>query len=106
MGLPDTSPRPKKDSMGMDYIPVFDGDDDGPELKISLGKLQRTGVRSEEVARRVVGRLVRAPGTVLLDERRISVVATRSDSFIEEVASVTTGDRVSKGQDPFQDLLS
>ncbi len=21
MGLPDTSPRPKKDSMGMDYIP-------------------------------------------------------------------------------------
>ena len=26
MGLPDTSPTPKKDSMGMDYIPVFDGD--------------------------------------------------------------------------------
>jgi Cu(I)/Ag(I) efflux system membrane fusion protein len=102
MGLPDTSPRPKKDSMGMDYIPVFDGDDDGPELKISLGKLQRTGVRSEEVARRVVGRLIRAPGTIQLDERRISVVATRSDSFIEEVAGVTTGDRVSKGQDLFR----
>src|SRR5436305_14996332 len=25
MGLPDTSPVPKKDSMGMDYIAVFDG---------------------------------------------------------------------------------
>ena len=23
MGLPDTSPVPKKDPMGMDYIPVF-----------------------------------------------------------------------------------
>src|SRR5689334_8560480 len=23
MGLPDTSPAPKKDSMGMDYIPVY-----------------------------------------------------------------------------------
>ena len=25
MGLPDTSPVPKKDPMGMDYIPVYDG---------------------------------------------------------------------------------
>ena len=31
MGLPDTSPVPKKDSMGMDYIPVYADDrpDDG-----------------------------------------------------------------------------
>lgn len=27
MGLPDTSPTPKKDSMGMDYIPVYEGED-------------------------------------------------------------------------------
>lgn len=27
MGLPDTSPVPKKDAMGMDYIPVFEGED-------------------------------------------------------------------------------
>jgi Cu(I)/Ag(I) efflux system membrane fusion protein len=67
-------------------------------VKVSLGKLQRTGVRSELVERRVVGRLVRVPGTVQLDERRISVVATRSDAFINEVANVTTGDRVTKGQ--------
>src|SRR5471032_3652686 len=26
MGLPDTSPIPKKDPMGMDYIPVFAGE--------------------------------------------------------------------------------
>ena len=26
MGLPDTSPTPKKDSMGMDYIPVYEGE--------------------------------------------------------------------------------
>ncbi|PZP11868.1 MAG: efflux transporter periplasmic adaptor subunit, partial [Sphingomonas hengshuiensis] len=99
MGLPDTSPVPKKDSMGMDYIPVHEGeDDDGAVVKVSLGKLQRTGVRSELVERRVVGRLVRVPGTVQLDERRVSVVATRSDAFINEVANVTTGDRVTKGQ--------
>ena len=27
MGLPDTSPVPKKDAMGMDYIPVHEGDE-------------------------------------------------------------------------------
>ena len=27
MGLPDTSPTPKKDPMGMDYIAVFEGED-------------------------------------------------------------------------------
>ena len=26
MGLPDTSPTPKKDPMGMDYVPVYEGD--------------------------------------------------------------------------------
>jgi Cu(I)/Ag(I) efflux system membrane fusion protein len=26
MGLPDTSPVPKKDSMGMDYIPVHENE--------------------------------------------------------------------------------
>jgi membrane fusion protein, copper/silver efflux system len=102
MGLADTSPKPKKDSMGMEYIPVYDDENDGPAVKISLGRLQRTGVRSEEVVRRAIVRVVRAPGTVQLDERRISVVATRSDSFVEEVASVTTGDRVTKGQSLFR----
>jgi Cu(I)/Ag(I) efflux system membrane fusion protein len=98
MGLPETSPVPKKDSMGMDYIPVYEGEDDSSIIKLSPGRLQRTGVRSESVARRVVVRPVRVPGTVQLDERRITVVATRSDSFIDSVENITTGDRVRKGQ--------
>lgn len=99
MGLPDTSPMPKKDSMGMDYIPVYEGeDDDGSVVKVSLGKLQRTGVRSEPVDLRAIVRPVRVPGTIQFDERRVTVVATRSDAFVEEVANVTTGDRVTKGQ--------
>jgi len=100
MGLPDTSPVPKKDSMGMDYLPVYDGEDiDDGTLKISLGKMQRTGVRSEQVKSRVLSIPVRASGTIQLDERRISVVATRSDAFIEKVSNITTGDEVAKGQD-------
>ena len=46
MGLPDTSPTPKKDSMGMDYIPVYQGEDsDDGSVKLSPGKIQRTGVK-------------------------------------------------------------
>src|SRR3979411_103601 len=53
MGLPDTSPVPKKDSMGMDYIPVFEGDDtDDGSVKLSPGKIQRSGVKSEPAAPR------------------------------------------------------
>src|SRR3954464_2079518 len=54
MGLPDTSPVPKKDSMGMDYIPIYEGEDtDTGVVRISPGKIQRTGVRSETVERRI-----------------------------------------------------
>ena len=99
MGLPDTSPVPKKDSMGMDYLPVYAGEDsDGSTVTISPGKVQRTGVRSEPVERRVLSQPVRAPGSIEEDERRISVIATRTDAFIEKVESVTTGDHVRKGQ--------
>lgn len=106
MGLPDTSPVPKKDSMGMDYVPVYEGEaDDGSMVKIPPGKLQRTGVRSQSVERRVITRPVRAPASVQLDERRVTVVALRSEGFIEQVEPVTTGARVRKGQ-PLMRLYS
>jgi Cu(I)/Ag(I) efflux system membrane fusion protein len=99
MGLPDTSPVPKKDSMGMDYIAVFDGDDtDDGMVKLSPGKIQRSGVKSEPAARRTIRSVIRAPGTIQLDERRISVIAMRSESFVLNVANVTTGSHVVKGQ--------
>lgn len=99
MGLPDSSPAPKKDSMGMDYLPVYEGDaDEGGAVKVSPGKLQRTGVRTQLAQRQVVTKLVRVPGTVQLDERLLTIVSTRSDTFIEHVENVTTGDRVRKGQ--------
>ena len=99
MGLPDTSPMPKKDSMGMDYIPVYEGEDsDDGLVKLSAGKIQRTGVRSGPVIRQPITSLIRSPGTVKEDERRVSVVALRFEGFVESVANVTTGDHVHKGQ--------
>jgi Cu(I)/Ag(I) efflux system membrane fusion protein len=106
MGLPDTSPVPKKDSMGMDYIAVYDGEDsDDGSVKLSPGRIQRTGVKSEPASRRAIRSAARAPGTIQLDERRVSVVAMRSESFLLKVADVTTGSHVVKGQ-PLMEVYS
>jgi Cu(I)/Ag(I) efflux system membrane fusion protein len=106
MGLADTSPTPKQDSMGMDYIPVYEGDDsDDGSIKLSPGRIQRSGVKSEPAARRVIRTVIRAPGTIQLDERRISVISMRAESFVQKVADVTTGTHVVKGQ-PLMEIYS
>lgn len=106
MGLPDTSTTPKKDSMGMDYIPVYEGEDaDDGSVKLSSGKIQRAGVQSEPAARRVIRTLVHTPGTIQLDERRISVISMRAESWVQKVANVTTGSRVGKGA-PLMEIYS
>lgn len=106
MGLPDTSPAPKKDSMGMDYIPVYEGDDsDDGSVRLSPGKIQRTGVRTEPATLRRILTTIRAPGTIQLDERRTSVISMRSESWVQKVSDVTTGSRVRKGQ-PLMDIYS
>ncbi len=98
MGHPDTSPVPKKDLMGMDYIPVYDGEDrDDGSVKVSPGKVQRTGVETTIAARKSLTRTIKAPGVVQLDERRISVIAPRFDGYIESVGTATTGTHVKQG---------
>jgi Cu(I)/Ag(I) efflux system membrane fusion protein len=99
MGLPDTSPVPKKDPMGMDYVPVYeDESQDVSTIAISPGKLQKMGVRSEPVERRTLTVPVRAAGRVEFDPRRTSVVSLRFEGFIESVEKVAEGDYVRKGE--------
>src|SRR5262249_11864396 len=74
-------------------------------VKLSPGKIQRTGAKSEPVTRRSVRSIIRAPGTVQEDERRVSVVALRFEGFVESVANVTTGDHVHKGE-PLMNVYS
>lgn len=106
MGLADTSKVPKKDSMGMDYIPVYEGEDnDDGAVRLSPGKIQRTGVKFEPASRRVIRTLIRAPGTIQLDERRVSVISMRAESWVQKVANVTTGSRVGKDQ-PLMEIYS
>ncbi|HEY6043787.1 MAG TPA: efflux RND transporter periplasmic adaptor subunit [Nitrosospira sp.] len=108
MGHPDTSPVPKKDSMGMDYLPVYEGEEppsDNAVVKISTEKIQKLGVRTEVVALRELIRTVRAVATVQADERRLHTVTTKFDGWIQRLYVNTTGQMVRKG-DALMDVYS
>ncbi len=106
MGLPDTSPVPKKDSMGMDYVPVYADDEPAAgQLRISLDKVQKLGVRTEPVASRVLAKTVRAVGRLQPDERRIVTVTTRFEGYIEKLLVNATGQPVKRGQ-PLMEVYS
>ncbi len=104
MGLPDTSPVPKKDPMGMDYIPVYEGEDEAPDsgVKVSAEKVQKSGVKSAVVERRVIDRAVRASGRVEIDERRVFAVAPKFEGWIERLHVNVTGQPVARGQALFE----
>jgi Cu(I)/Ag(I) efflux system membrane fusion protein len=110
MGLPDTSPTPKKDSMGMDYIAVF-AETGTPaaavpgEVAISPVKLQKLGVKTEPAALRNVDHVIRAVGRIDVDERRTYIVAPKFEGWIERLQVNATGQPVAKGQ-PLLDVYS
>ncbi len=103
MGLPDTSSVRKKDPMGMDYIPVYADERDEPgTVKVSLDKVQRSGVRTEKVEARQIVRDVRAVGRIEHDEALVTIVTLRTDGFIEELYVNKTGQHVAKGEKLFR----
>ena len=106
MGLPDTSPTPKKDPMGMDYFAVYEGGDgsndtdptDAGQIKISVEKVQKLGVKTEQAALRALDKTIRAVGRVEANERHIYNIAPKFEGWIEKLYVNTTGEPVKKGQ--------
>ena len=109
MGLADTSPTPKKDPMGMDYVAVYAGEDDSAsepgaagQIRISTEKVQKLGVRAEAASLRVLGRAVRASGRVEADERRIVAITPKFEGYVERLHVNVTGQPVAKGEPLFE----
>jgi RND family efflux transporter MFP subunit len=109
MGLADTSPVPKKDSMGMDYIAVREGEgedasdekaspDAAQQIRISAEKVQQLGVRTELASLRDLGQSVSANARIEADERLSVTVAPKFDGYIERLLVNSTGQTVRKGQ--------
>ena len=108
MGLADTSPTPKKDPMGMDYVAGLRrrGRVEGPasanQIRISTEKIQKLGVRTEAASMRLLGRTVRAAGRVEPDERRIFAISPKFEGYVERLHVNVTGQPVAKGQPLFE----
>lgn len=98
MGKADTSPIPKKDEMGMDYIPVYaaPATADG-SIAVAPEMIQTMGVRIAPVEIANFGRSLRAFGTVETNERLENVAASRIEGWIEDLRVRAEGDTVRPG---------
>jgi Cu(I)/Ag(I) efflux system membrane fusion protein len=76
-----TSPVPRKDEMGMEYIPVYAEEGAGSSvpgrgnLELSAERRQMIGMKSEAVARRDLSVVVRAAGKVAYDPELYQAIA-------------------------------
>ncbi|MEE9190517.1 MAG: efflux RND transporter periplasmic adaptor subunit, partial [Candidatus Neomarinimicrobiota bacterium] len=92
------SPKPGKSPMGMDLIPVYEGEEAfGSTVKINPVTEQNIGVRTALVERRDLFQSLRTIGRIDYDETRVSHIHTKFTGWIEKTHVNTTGQKVNKG---------
>src|SRR5262249_26519816 len=81
----------------------YEGEEgDGSTVKVSLDRVQRSGVRTETAEMRNIVRPVRAPGVAKPDERTLRTITLRADGFIEALYADETGKHVQAGEPLFR----
>lgn len=94
---------PAKDSMGMDFVPVYEDEPGGSAVSgraavtLSTERRQVLGIRSEPVRAARLLREIRTVGRVDLDERRLHHVHTKFDGYVEHLYVDFTGKYVKRG---------
>ncbi|HEX9081262.1 MAG TPA: efflux RND transporter periplasmic adaptor subunit [Holophagaceae bacterium] len=104
-----TSPTPRKDEMGMDYVPVYERDlqGEGPTaagraaVVIDPERQQLIGLKTTPVIEGNVSGSVRTVGKVAVDETRVRKVNVKVDGFIEKLYVDYVGMPVAKGSPLF-----
>ncbi|MEE9543751.1 MAG: efflux RND transporter periplasmic adaptor subunit [Thermodesulfobacteriota bacterium] len=90
---------PGKSPMGMELVPVYEGEVDILEpgtVRIDPVTAQNIGVRTEKVQLRRLTRLIRAAGRVSYDEKRVHHVNTKIEGWVEKLYVDFTGQEVKK----------
>lgn len=110
-----TSQSPAKDSMGMDFVPVYEDEAKGggggnlPEgyatVQVGMERVQLAGIQSATAVREAISHPVRAVGIVVPDETRVRRVQAKIEGWIEKLHTNFTGQMVTKGQ-PLLDIYS
>jgi RND family efflux transporter MFP subunit len=99
------SDKPAKDSMGMDFVPVYSDETQAKggavagrtSLTLSPEKRQALGIRSEEIHHGRLTRAIRTVGRVAVDERRLHHIHTKYDGYVEHLYVDFTGKYVERG---------
>ena len=105
MTLGEISPTPRKDSMGMDMVPVHEGEGETGAISIDPVTMQSMGLRTALVTRGSVRRNIRTVGVVDYNETALSEVTTKFKGWIEKLYVDSTGALVHKGE-PLFDIYS
>jgi Cu(I)/Ag(I) efflux system membrane fusion protein len=102
-----TSEKPAKDEMGMDYVPVYEGEAEAGQsggvegrstLTLSPEKRRTLGVQTALVRRTSLQRTIRTVGTVTADERLLHHIHTKFDGYVEHLNVNFTGQLVRRGE--------
>jgi len=93
-----TSPVPAKDSMGMDYVPVYADDLTGGgsagTVVIDPTVVQDIGVRTALVSRKAISRTIQTVGRVAYDEDLLARLHPKVSGWIEKLFVSETGEAV------------
>lgn len=103
----EISPVFKKDNMGMDMVPVYEGEDASGSQAISIAAhtIQQMNIKTAEIARGPVRRAIRALGTVEFNESGLVDITTKYEGWIEKLFVNTTWTVVKAG-DPLFEIYS
>ncbi|MCH8874025.1 efflux RND transporter periplasmic adaptor subunit [candidate division KSB1 bacterium] len=98
------SEEPGKSPMGMDLIPVYEGEEvaSGSTISIDPVTVQNIGVRTAEVKRQPFSRIIRTVGHIDYNEESLYNINIKFSGWIEKLFVERTGDFVRKGQPLFE----
>ena len=97
------SDAPGKDKMGMELVPVYEGEEtqDASVVEMDAGTVQSIGIRLGKVSRRHVAREIRAVGIVTFDETRVAHIHTKVNGWLQKLYVDSTGQFVEQGDPLF-----
>jgi Cu(I)/Ag(I) efflux system membrane fusion protein len=102
----EVSPKPGKDSMGMDMVPVYEGGDaTAATIQIDPATIQRMNLRTALVEHGPVRREFRTVGTITYNEEGLRDITTKYEGWLEKLFVNTTWTVVKAG-DPLFEIYS
>jgi membrane fusion protein, copper/silver efflux system len=102
----DTSPVPKKDEMGMDYVPVYEDETQGKAppvdglatVTIDPARQQLIGLRTVMARRESIATAWRTTAEIQVDPTRVRKTNVKVEGYVERMFIDFVGQPVSRGQ--------